>query len=245
MNKIYSEQKTLEQFAGVGGYDEASDPPLWQTTKIFRLLCQRIDVANATRIAFDPKASIKTVAKTAGREYKRLMKELDKDSIGGKMLRQMGIGSYIKAAEVMVNIGEAQTPEDWPSELRSVASVTATTAIHARENLGARKLAELHGALSFCRCVSGKPKKAGAVYVAWICPHCKSMPARDFVWNRCTFNADGLDNKNAWFCALVASNLSLRLTASCSGSSSLMIRRKSAGTQLSLHQAATRISLAT
>ena len=91
VHKVYTEQKTIEQFDSVGGYDGSSDPPLWQTTKIFRLLCQRIDIANATRIAFDPKASIKTVEKTASREYKRLVKELDKDSIGGKMLRQMGI----------------------------------------------------------------------------------------------------------------------------------------------------------
>merc|ERR1712217_716699 len=121
---------------------------------------------------------------------------MDKTSIGGKILRELGIGGYQKVVREMVNIGEDQTPDHWPSELRSVASVTARSAIHARENLGAQKLAELHGALSFCRCLSGKPKKAGAVYVAWICPHCKSMPGRDFIWNRCTFNDKDLKNKN-------------------------------------------------
>ena len=48
----------------------------------------------------------------------------------------------------MVIAGETQAPDHWPSELRSVASVTAWSAIHARENLEAQKLAELHGALS-------------------------------------------------------------------------------------------------
>ena len=124
-HKIHSEAKTIEQFESFGGYDEASDPPMWQTTKIFRLLCQRIDIANAMRIAFDPKAGMKTVEKTASREFKRLKKELDKDSIGMKILRELGPRGYTKIVREMVIVGEIQAPDHWPSELRSVASVTA------------------------------------------------------------------------------------------------------------------------
>ena len=87
LHKIHTEEKTLQHFATVGGYDIASDPPMVQTLKIFRLLCQRIDMSNALRIAFDPKASLKTVEKTASREHKRLTQEIDKNSIGGKILR--------------------------------------------------------------------------------------------------------------------------------------------------------------
>ena len=73
----------------------------------------------------------------------------------------------------MVKVGQIQMPDSWPDDMKSVAEATARAAIKAREDYGDRKLAMLHAALSFCRCVSGKPKKAGSVYVAWICPICK------------------------------------------------------------------------
>ena len=78
-----------------------------------------------------------------------------------------------------------------------MTAATAEAAIRARSELGEQKLAQLHASLSFCRCVSGVPGKAGAVYVAWICPRCKHMPALDMNWYECEGNFEG----NGWFCA--------------------------------------------
>ena len=97
----------------------------------------------------------------------------------------------------MIAQGLEGAPADWSDEMKNVASVTAQAAIQARESFGGEKLSALHGALSFVRCVSGKPGKAGAAYVAWICPRCKHMSARDLAWWQCEGNFEG----SRWFCS--------------------------------------------
>ena len=123
----------------------------------------------ANRIAKDPNASMKTVEAVCKEKYKTLMRHTE-DGVAKDQLRNMGAKNYAKAVKNMVKTGQIQTPDSWPQDARSVAEATARAAINAKEAYGDKKLAELHSALSFCRCVSGKPRKARSVYVAWICP---------------------------------------------------------------------------
>ena len=62
--KESSESQVRKQFDAVGGYNEATDPPLFEknySKNLFTLLCNRVHAEEASRIVKDPNSSIKTL----------------------------------------------------------------------------------------------------------------------------------------------------------------------------------------
>ena len=180
----------------VGGYQAGRDPPLTSTTKIFKVLTDRIHYQEATRTPYDPKASTEALEAACKANFNHMLLNTP-EGVAHDMLTAMRQTGYTKIVKNLIKQGETETPKDWPEEWRTMTEATARAAIKAREDFGEKKLAQLHASLSFCRCVSGKPGKAGAVYVAWICPRCKHMPGLDMNWYQCEGNFDG----NSWFCS--------------------------------------------
>ena len=195
-NKYYTDVKAIAQLNEVGGHKEGRDPPLGATPKFFRELTNRIHYQEKSQIPFDPESTKEALEASCKANYYRMLLDTP-PGVAKEMLRKMQVHGYTKIVKNLVKQGETDTPAEWPEEWRTMTEATARAAIKCREDFGDQKLAQLHASLSFCRCVSGKPGKAGAVYVAWICPRCKHMPGLDFNWYKCEGNFDG----NSWFCA--------------------------------------------
>ena len=182
--------KLVQQLAGF----KELDFEIYDKKHILKVFCRKISVEEPTRTFYDPNRGMGSVRRSVERTFDGLKKK----SIGTAkdMLKKVGLKSFQKWVENMVNTGVKQTPTEWPMEMRNVADVAAESALAAQDKLGNTKLAILHRALSFCRCVTGKPKQTGAVCVGFIGPGRKRMPVHDLVWFQCM----GVRG-NKWFCS--------------------------------------------
>ena len=140
---------------------------------------------------------MEVIEHVAKADFKKLVLQTEAGTVAKSLLNKIGRSGYVKIVKNMVRTGKEKAPESWPEEMKSVAEGTSRAAIEAREQYGAKKLAQLHGALQFCRCVLGQKGEIGSVYVAWICPHCFRIPVRDYIWFQCEGNFPG----NRWFCS--------------------------------------------
>ena len=120
---------------------------------VFKLLCHKFTVEDATRIAYDPSATMDSITRHCGAQFEDLRKNTH--GAARKMLNQVGKVGFVKWVEhmvVTVVTGISHTPNDWAAELRTVADVAATKALQALDKLGNKKLARLNsfGLYSFC-----------------------------------------------------------------------------------------------
>ena len=102
MHHHAKKEKILEQFAEVGGYSPGQDPPLEQTKKLFKLLCQRVTRKEAMRMACDPQAYMKWVEEKCKRDFQDLVLHTEKGTVAKDLLHKIGVGGYTKVVKNMV-----------------------------------------------------------------------------------------------------------------------------------------------
>ena len=88
-------------------------------------------------MASDPNSSMKTVNAVCKEKFKQLVLHT-KDGIAKDLLNSMGIQGYTGMVKNMIKVGQIQTADFWPEDMRSVAEATSRAAIQAREEYGDR-----------------------------------------------------------------------------------------------------------